>query len=77
MKNQRITLTGYVMNEGDKNMANIAASGISGVFAVTNELRVVKQNRSLFALRLNPPYRQRKAIRVGPRLPISSVSADP
>jgi len=42
VKNQRITLTGYVMNEGDKNMANIAASGISGVFAVTNELRVVK-----------------------------------
>jgi hyperosmotically inducible periplasmic protein len=42
VKNQRITLKGYVMNEGDKNMANIAASGIPGVFAVTNELRVVK-----------------------------------
>ncbi len=42
VKNQRITLKGFVMNEGDKNMANIAASGIPGVFAVTNELRVVK-----------------------------------
>jgi osmotically-inducible protein OsmY len=42
VKNQRITLKGYVMNEGDKNLANIAANGIPGVFAVTNELRVVK-----------------------------------
>ena len=42
VKNQRITLKGYVNSEGDKNMANIAASGIPGVFAVTNELRVVK-----------------------------------
>ena len=42
VKNQRITLKGFVMNEGDKNMAGIAASGIPGVFQVTNELRVVK-----------------------------------
>jgi hyperosmotically inducible protein len=42
VKNQRITLKGYVNSEGDKNMANIAASGIPGVFEVTNELRVVK-----------------------------------
>ena len=42
VKNQRITLKGFVINEGDKNMAGIAANGIPGVFAVTNELRVVK-----------------------------------
>jgi hyperosmotically inducible protein len=40
--NQRVTLTGYVMNEGDKNMAGIAANGVPGVFQVTNNLRVVK-----------------------------------
>jgi osmotically-inducible protein OsmY len=42
VKNQRITLKGFVINEGDKNMAGIAANGIPGVFQVTNELRVVK-----------------------------------
>lgn len=40
--NGRVTLAGYVMNEGDKNMAGIAANGVSGVFQVTNNLRVVK-----------------------------------
>ncbi len=40
--NQRVTLTGYVMNEGDKNMAGIAANGIPGVFQVTNNLHVTK-----------------------------------
>jgi hyperosmotically inducible protein len=42
VENQRVTLMGYVMSEGDKNMANIAANGVPGVFKVTNELRVVK-----------------------------------
>lgn len=42
VKNQRITLVGYVNSEGDKNLANITVSTIPGVFAVTNELKVVK-----------------------------------
>jgi osmotically-inducible protein OsmY len=40
--NQRVTLNGIVNNEGDKNLATIAANGVPGVFQVTNELRVVK-----------------------------------
>jgi hyperosmotically inducible protein len=42
VKNQRITLKGYVMNEGDKNIANVQANGVSGVFSVKNNLRVEK-----------------------------------
>lgn len=40
--NGRVTLAGFVMNEGDKNMAGIAANGVPGTFQVTNNLRVVK-----------------------------------
>lgn len=40
--NQRVTLKGYVMSEGDKNLANIAANQVPGIFQVTNDLRVVK-----------------------------------
>jgi osmotically-inducible protein OsmY len=39
---QRVTLVGIVNNEGDKNMATIAADTVPGVFQVTNDLRVVK-----------------------------------
>jgi hyperosmotically inducible protein len=42
VKNQRLTLAGFVNSEMDKNMATIAANGVSGVFQVTNNLRVVK-----------------------------------
>ena len=42
VENQRVTLRGIVNNEGDKNMATIAANTVPGVFQVTNELRVVK-----------------------------------
>jgi hyperosmotically inducible protein len=42
VKNQRITLAGFVNSEGDKNLATLAVNGIPGVFQVTNELRVVK-----------------------------------
>src|SRR6516162_10673161 len=42
VKNQRITLAGFVNSEADKNLATIAANGVPGVFQVTNELRVVK-----------------------------------
>ena len=36
----RVTLTGYVDNESDKNMAGIRANGVPGVFSVTNNLQV-------------------------------------
>lgn len=39
---QRLTLTGYVNNEGDKNMANVAANQVRDLFQVTNNLVVVK-----------------------------------
>ena len=42
VENQRVTLAGFVSSEMDKNLATIAANGVSGVFQVTNKLRVVK-----------------------------------
>jgi hyperosmotically inducible protein len=39
---ERVTLTGYVSNEGDKDLANIAANQVRDVFQVTNNLQVVK-----------------------------------
>jgi hyperosmotically inducible protein len=42
VKNQRVTLAGYVISEMDKNMAGIAAKTTSGVLDVTNNLRVAK-----------------------------------
>ena len=39
---QRLTLTGYVNNEGDKNMANVATNEVRDLFQVTNNLVVVK-----------------------------------
>jgi len=37
-----VTLEGVVDSEGDKNIANIRANGVAGVFSVTNNLQVVK-----------------------------------
>src|SRR5665213_99332 len=42
VNNGHVTLEGAVANEGDKNLANIKASGVSGVFSVTNNLQVDK-----------------------------------
>lgn len=42
VKNGNVTLEGVVDNEADKNMVNIRAKGVSGVFSVKNNLRVVK-----------------------------------
>lgn len=42
VKNGNVTLKGAVGNEGDKNIANIQASGVSNVFSVKNELVVDK-----------------------------------
>jgi osmotically-inducible protein OsmY len=42
VKNGQVTLEGVVDSEADKNMANIRANGVSGVFSVTNNLMVAK-----------------------------------
>jgi hyperosmotically inducible protein len=42
VKSGNVTLEGVVANEGDKNIANIQANGVSGVFSVKNNLRVEK-----------------------------------
>lgn len=41
--NGNVTLEGVVANEGDKNIANIQANGVPGVFSVVNNLRVENQ----------------------------------
>jgi hyperosmotically inducible protein len=43
VKNGNVTLAGVVANETDKNIANIRANGVHGVFSVTNNLQVEKQ----------------------------------
>jgi len=40
VKNGNVTLEGVVDNEGDKNLAGLRANGVSGIFSVTNNLRV-------------------------------------
>jgi hyperosmotically inducible protein len=40
VKNGHVTLVGVVDREADKNVANIRANGVHGVFSVTNNLRV-------------------------------------
>jgi hyperosmotically inducible protein len=42
VRNGKVTLEGVVDNDGDKNIANIRANSVSGVFSVTNNLQVVK-----------------------------------
>ena len=42
VKNGNVTLEGVVDNEADKNLANMRANGVSGVFSVTNHLEVVR-----------------------------------
>jgi hyperosmotically inducible protein len=38
-----VTLTGVVDTEADKNVAGVQANSVSGIFSVTNNLRVVPQ----------------------------------
>ena len=40
VRNGNVTLEGFVANEMDRNLANIRANGVPGVFSVTNELKV-------------------------------------
>ena len=42
VKNGNVTLVGVVDNEGDRNIAGIAANGVPGVFKVDNQLQVQK-----------------------------------
>jgi hyperosmotically inducible periplasmic protein len=44
VKNGNVVLEGVVSNEGDKNIAGIAANGVSGVFSVTNHLTIDGHN---------------------------------
>lgn len=43
VKNGNVTLEGVVDSEADKNLAGLRANGVSNVFSVKNNLRVVKQ----------------------------------
>jgi hyperosmotically inducible protein len=40
VQNGNVTLSGVVDNEGDKEVANVRANGVAGVFKVTNDLQV-------------------------------------
>ena len=42
VKSGRVTLEGVVDSEADKNMVNIRANSVPGIFSVTNNLQVVK-----------------------------------
>jgi hyperosmotically inducible periplasmic protein len=42
VKNGHVTLEGVVNNEGDKNIVNIRANSVPGIFSVTNNLVVAK-----------------------------------
>jgi hyperosmotically inducible protein len=42
VKNGNVTLTGVVGNQTDRNLAEIRAKGVSGVFSVTDNLQVEK-----------------------------------
>jgi len=43
VKNGNVTLEGVVANEADKNIANVQANSVPGVFSVKNNLRVEQQ----------------------------------
>jgi len=42
VNNGNVTLEGVVATEADKNIANLQANGVPGVFSVKNNLRVEK-----------------------------------
>lgn len=45
VKNGNVTLEGVVANDADRNIANIQANGVGGVFSVTNKLQVENKSR--------------------------------
>ena len=46
VENGRMTLEGYVSNKGDRNLLNVLANSIPGVFKVTNNLVIGKERFS-------------------------------
>jgi hyperosmotically inducible protein len=46
VKNGNVTLEGVVANDGDRDLANIRAKGVPGVFSVTDNLRTDKEMKS-------------------------------
>ena len=44
VKGGHVTLEGFVANQGDKDLANIRANGVPGVFSVTNNLQLDSHN---------------------------------
>ena len=46
VKNGHVTLKGVVANQGDKQLAYMAANGVSGVFSVENQLKVESEPAS-------------------------------
>jgi osmotically-inducible protein OsmY len=44
VKNGRVTLEGVVSSKMDSQLANMAANGVPGVFAVTNNLRIASHS---------------------------------
>jgi hyperosmotically inducible periplasmic protein len=46
VKGGNVTLEGVVANDGDRDLANIRARGVPGVFSVTNNLRTDKEMKS-------------------------------
>jgi osmotically-inducible protein OsmY len=41
----RVSLEGYVDNKGDYNLANVLTRGVSGSFGVTNNLKILRDER--------------------------------
>ena len=44
VKNGNVTLEGIVSSDADKNLVNMRANGVSGLFSVTNNLRVESES---------------------------------
>ena len=44
VKNGNVTLAGAVANDTDRNLANIRANSVAGVFSVNNQLRIDKRS---------------------------------
>ena len=48
--NGNVTLTGVVDNQGDKDVANIKANGVPGVFKVVNNLQVAGESKEKYKI---------------------------
>ena len=71
VRNGNVTLEGVVDNEGDKNIANIRANGVPGVFSVTNNLAGGEELGS--GRRASDLRRQPKDVRFWPRVSFDRV----